>query len=174
MSRYLPLSACLHQPAAAPRCPPSLRPPPPPLPLPAASQAALALTPVVLPDDSWLAFGRVCYDNEFMQVYLILTLIIALLVFGLGEKKAGEKSAYSVFNKGMGSIAGTFGAQDVDNALRSKEKEAKDFTEVFTSDEDEDPHAVGTLKTLGKRKKAIRKRETGQLHTGGHVLGGGS
>ena len=134
----------------------------------------LLLLPACLRHTSWLAFGWVCYDIEFMQVYLILTMIVVLLAFGLGEKKAGEKSAYSVFNKGMGSIAGTFGAADVDNVLRSKERDDKDFTEVFTSDEDDDPHAVGTLKTLGKRRKGIQKRETGQLHTGGHVLGGGS
>ena len=118
---------------------------------------------------SWLAFGRVCYDAEFLQIYFMLTMIIALLTFGLGTKKEGEKSAYSVFNRGMGSLAGTFGAQDFERHLRSQEKVQKDFTEALsTSDEDED--AVGTLKTIGKRKKARRKAA---LHTGGHTLGGG-
>ena len=118
---------------------------------------------------SWLAFGRVCWDLEFLQVYGMLTLIVAILVFGLGTKKPGEKSAYSVFNKGMGSLAGTFGAGDFERHLRSQEKAQKDFTEALSSDDDSD-HDVGTLKTIGKRKKARRKAA---LHTGGHTLGGG-
>ena len=38
-----------------------------------------------------------------------------------------------------------------------------------TADDDDDEGPV-TLKTIGKRKKAERKRA--QLHTGGHTLGG--
>lgn len=117
---------------------------------------------------SWLAFGRVCWDADFLQVYCMLTLIACLLCFGLGTKKPGEKSAYSVFNKGMGSLAGTFGAGDFERSLRSQERAQKDFTEVFSSDDDGDE--VGTLKTIGRRKKAQRKVA---LHTGGHTLGGG-
>jgi hypothetical protein len=110
----------------------------------------------------------VCWDIDFLQVYGMLTLIVAILVFGLGTKKPGEKSAYSVFNKGMGSLAGTFGAGDFERHLRSQEKAQKDFTEALSSDDD-DGDEVGTLKTIGKRKKARRKAA---LHTGGHTLGG--
>lgn len=117
---------------------------------------------------SWLAFGRVCWDAGFVQIYCMLTLILAILTFGLRTKKEGEKSAYSVFNKGMGSLAGTFGARDFERHLRSQEKAQKDFTEALSSDDDGDD--VGTLKTIGKRKKARRKAA---LHTGGHTLGGG-
>ena len=109
---------------------------------------------------SWLAFGRVCWDIDFLQVYGMLSLIVAILVFGLGNKKPGEKSAYSVFNKGMGSLAGTFGAGDFERHLRSQEKVQKDFTEALSSDDD-DGDEVGTLKTIGKRKKARRKAALG-------------
>ena len=118
---------------------------------------------------SWLAFGRVCWDHGFLQIWGMLTMIGLILTCGLGSKSAGEKSAYSVFNKGMAPLAGTFGASDFEATLRSKKGPQKDFAAALDSDDDDDEGPV-TLKTIGKRKKAERKRA--QLHTGGHTLGG--
>jgi hypothetical protein len=56
---------------------------------------------------------------EFGLVYCILSAIIALFTVGVGPtRRAGELSAYSVFNEGCETIPGSFTAEQFERQLR--------------------------------------------------------
>ncbi len=55
--------------------------------------------------------------NECASLFLIVS-GIATIFIQLGERKAGELSAYSVFNENFQSILGTLTAEDVDAQIR--------------------------------------------------------
>lgn len=91
--------------------------------------------------------------------------LIALIFMNLGERKKGEYSAYSVFNKGFRSILGTMTAEQLDREIRlnanlkdSKDDIAKPTTAFYGSEDDRDD---GRHKPLVKRraKKANRTYE---------------
>ena len=66
----------------------------------------------------WIYFFKICYQNEFMMIFIILTSIL-LIFFNLdfSQKKPGSVSAYSVFNKNFEKIAGTFTPDDLLNEM---------------------------------------------------------
>ncbi|KAF0976934.1 hypothetical protein FDP41_004229 [Naegleria fowleri] len=65
----------------------------------------------------WISLGYWCYRNEFMTVYMIITMI-GLIFYNLDwrekskEERESTLSAWSVFNKDFKSIPGTFTADD--------------------------------------------------------------
>lgn len=67
---------------------------------------------------AWLAalFLSARYPSIF-PLYLLGTLF-ALIFFNLGHRKAGEPSAYSLFNTGQRELPGTFNAGVIDGQLR--------------------------------------------------------
>lgn len=55
-----------------------------------------------------------------------VTVLICITVFigiwrNLGQRRAGEKSAYSVFNAGCEALLGATSAEDMDNMLRRRD-----------------------------------------------------
>ena len=66
---------------------------------------------------AWLVGSRISYHAEWGPVYIILTGFVVIFT-NLGTRKAGEASAYSVFNEGFRELPGTFNANRVDEHLR--------------------------------------------------------
>ena len=56
---------------------------------------------------------------EFGSVFVMLS-IVGLMFSQLGERKKGELSAYSVFNKNFENILGTLTAEEIDNHIRHR------------------------------------------------------
>ncbi|XP_043820134.1 SAYSvFN domain-containing protein 1 [Dromiciops gliroides] len=68
----------------------------------------------------WLVLLGLFVELEFGLVYFVLSLFYWMYVGtrGPGEKKKGEKSAYSVFNPGCESIQGTLTVEQFERELQ--------------------------------------------------------
>ncbi|KAM5262987.1 SAYSvFN domain-containing protein 1 [Ctenodactylus gundi] len=68
----------------------------------------------------WLVLLGLFVELEFGQAYFVLSLFYWMYVGtrGPGEKQAGEKSAYSVFNPGCEAIQGTLTAEQLEHELQ--------------------------------------------------------
>ena len=67
----------------------------------------------------WCLSFYVAYFIEFLTVWIILSLTF-LLFTNLGDRKEGELSAYSVFNKGFRNLLGSLTAEEIDNHIRHR------------------------------------------------------
>ena len=65
----------------------------------------------------WFALMLVCRRYRLGQPFVITTLIVLMLT-SLGERKAGEASAYTVFNAGMQALPGQLRMEDFEGELR--------------------------------------------------------
>lgn len=65
----------------------------------------------------WAAITFVSTLVGFSSLWMSISIFL-LMVFNLGERKEGELSAYSVFNKGFKQLHGDFDAGDLDRQLR--------------------------------------------------------
>jgi len=65
----------------------------------------------------WAILWWLTIRIEFGTVFLICSAFYAIFA-SLGERREGELSAYSVFNKGMVALPGTFSAGEIDRSLR--------------------------------------------------------
>jgi len=68
----------------------------------------------------WLAMCRLSHSADLGPVFVICSGIFAIFAFGLGKRKPGEWSAYSIFNEGVRELPGTFNAGAVDNHIRRR------------------------------------------------------
>lgn len=64
----------------------------------------------------WLIVWYIFVIIEFGQLFFILS-IFALIFLNLGERRKGEMSAYSVFNKGFMKLLGTTTAEQFENEI---------------------------------------------------------
>lgn len=65
----------------------------------------------------WVATWMMFIYLDFGSLWIILSLMLSMF-FNLGTRKAGELSAYSVFNKDFKKLLGTLDARDIDNEIR--------------------------------------------------------
>jgi len=65
----------------------------------------------------WIAAWMLFIYQDFGSLWIILSLMLSMF-FNLGTRKAGELSAYSVFNKDFKKLLGTLDARDIDNEIR--------------------------------------------------------
>jgi hypothetical protein len=73
----------------------------------------------------WSFFFKICRENEFMTIFVILTTIM-LIFYNLDfSEKKSNISAYSVFNKNFEKIAGTFTPDDLLNEMNIRKFEVK-------------------------------------------------
>ena len=63
---------------------------------------------------------RLSHSADLGPVFVICSGIFAIFAFGLGKRKPGEWSAYSIFNEGVRELPGTFNAGAVDNHIRRR------------------------------------------------------
>lgn len=89
---------------------------PPPLPKDQSFLTSITFLKVLL----WLILLGLFVELEFGLVYFVLSLFYWMYVGtrGPGEKKGGEKSAYSVFNPGCEAIQGTLTAEQFERELQ--------------------------------------------------------
>ncbi|KAJ7340958.1 hypothetical protein JRQ81_004245 [Phrynocephalus forsythii] len=68
----------------------------------------------------WLVLWGLFVELEFGLVYFVLSMFYWIYVGtrGPGERQAGEKSAYSVFNPGCEAIEGTLTAEQFERELQ--------------------------------------------------------
>lgn len=68
----------------------------------------------------WLVLLGLFVELEFGLAYFVLSMFYWMYVGtrGPGEKKEGEKSAYSVFNPGCEAIQGTLTAEQLERELQ--------------------------------------------------------
>lgn len=65
----------------------------------------------------WVLLFYICAHYEFGLVYFVLSLFYGIFTVGLGQRKEGEMSAYSVFNKGVKSLPGQLKASQFEQEL---------------------------------------------------------
>lgn len=89
---------------------------PPPLPQDQSFLTSITFLKVLL----WLILLGLFVELEFGLAYFVLSLFYWMYVGmrGPGEKKEGEKSAYSVFNPGCEAIQGTLTAEQLERELQ--------------------------------------------------------
>ncbi|KAL9246919.1 hypothetical protein vseg_020397 [Gypsophila vaccaria] len=66
----------------------------------------------------WFMLAPVAHRWELGRLYIIAT-GFALIFMNLGRRRAGELSAYSIFNKDFRELPGTFNADRIDRDIRS-------------------------------------------------------
>ena len=65
---------------------------------------------------SWFVTLRIAHERELGPVFVLAT-GFALIIRNLGRRRAGQASAYSIFNDGFARLPGQLTADDVDDAL---------------------------------------------------------
>jgi hypothetical protein len=65
---------------------------------------------------SWFVALRIAHERELGPVFVLAT-GFALIISNLGRRRAGQASAYSIFNDGFARLPGQLTADDVDDAL---------------------------------------------------------
>lgn len=91
---------------------------------------------------------------EFGSLFIILTLM-SLIFLNLGERKAGQLSAYSVFNNGFQRLLGTLTAEQFENELLHRNGGDQLFDDIHQHQQaanDENPRQVNR-----KRGKKLRR-----------------
>lgn len=115
----------------------------------------------------WLAGWWSSNKLEFGSMYIIVSLFLAIFL-NLGNKKAGEMSAYSVFNDGFQQLLGTMTAEQFDNEIRHRQvnEDLDDWDANDDQQRNDRPHAQNRNHARKKGKKArrgyeerLRKRE---------------
>uniref|UniRef100_G1PAL0 SAYSVFN motif domain containing 1 n=1 Tax=Myotis lucifugus TaxID=59463 RepID=G1PAL0_MYOLU len=96
---------------------------PPPLPRDQSFLTSITFLKVLL----WLILLGLFVELEFGLAYFVLSLFYWMYVGtrGPGEKKEGEKSAYSVFNPGCEAIQGTLTAEQLERELQLRPLEGR-------------------------------------------------
>ncbi|XP_048203784.1 SAYSvFN domain-containing protein 1 [Perognathus longimembris pacificus] len=111
------------QPASSPPGPPRS----PAVPLPSSGQQSFLINVTVLKVLLWLVLLGLFVELEFGLVYFVLSLFYWMYVGTRGpeEKRAGERSAYSVFNPGCEAIQGTLTAEQLERELQLRPPEGR-------------------------------------------------
>jgi len=65
---------------------------------------------------SWLVALRIAHERELGPVFVLAT-GFSLIISNLGRRRAGQASAYSIFNDGFARLPGQLTTDDVDDAL---------------------------------------------------------
>lgn len=65
---------------------------------------------------SWFVALRIAHERELGPVFVLAT-GFTLIISNLGRRRAGQASAYSIFNDGFARLPGQLTADDVDDAL---------------------------------------------------------
>jgi len=104
---------------------------------------------------TWIAVGVAFFDPDFALLYCILTGFFLVLT-NLGRRKAGELSAYPVFNPGMKPLPGTTSAREIDASLRAGgglgAAHSIDFPD---SDESETENTLKPIEKQGRNELCI-------------------
>lgn len=88
----------------------------------------------------WCIGYNIFLQAEFASLYVIISLF-AMIFLNLGERKAGEMSAYSVFNEGFVALQGTLRGEDLDREIRHQQHlNIDDEEESDDSNDDADEH----------------------------------
>ncbi|XP_024413745.2 SAYSvFN domain-containing protein 1 [Desmodus rotundus] len=111
------------QPGSSTSQPPRRTAIPPPLPRDQSFLTSITFLKVLL----WLVLLGLFVELEFGLAYFVLSLFYWMYVGtrGPGEKKEGEKSAYSVFNPGCEAIQGTLTAEQFERELQFRPLEGR-------------------------------------------------
>ncbi|XP_014306281.1 SAYSvFN domain-containing protein 1 isoform X3 [Myotis lucifugus] len=111
------------QPGSSTSQPPRRTAVPPPLPRDQSFLTSITFLKVLL----WLILLGLFVELEFGLAYFVLSLFYWMYVGtrGPGEKKEGEKSAYSVFNPGCEAIQGTLTAEQLERELQLRPLEGR-------------------------------------------------
>ncbi|XP_054424709.1 SAYSvFN domain-containing protein 1 [Pteronotus mesoamericanus] len=111
------------QPGSSTSQPPQRTAIPPPLPRDQSFLTSIIFLKVLL----WLVLLGLFVELEFGLAYFVLSLFYWMYVGtrGPGEKKEGEKSAYSVFNPGCEAIQGTLTAEQFERELQLRPLEGR-------------------------------------------------
>ncbi|OBS59753.1 hypothetical protein A6R68_09116 [Neotoma lepida] len=90
------------------------------VPLPSSRHQSLLTNITFLKVLLWLVLLGLFVELEFGLAYFVLSMFYWMYVGtrGPGEKKEGEKSAYSVFNPGCEAIQGTLTAEQLERELQ--------------------------------------------------------
>ncbi|KAJ1400848.1 hypothetical protein B484DRAFT_458098 [Ochromonadaceae sp. CCMP2298] len=113
----------------------------------------------------WLAVLALFAYLEFASLWVLFSMICSIFL-NLGTKKAGELSAYSVFNKGFKQLLGTMNADQFDNEIRHnpmpRELDNMDdfvqLADVLDRDRDDVQEREGVKEPEGPRRKGKKGR----------------
>eukprot|EP01084_Bolivina_argentea_P206144 352020_1 len=103
-----------------------------------------------------LCWFLISYFLQFGSIFLCIS-IIYFIFNNLGKRKAGELSAYSVFNNNYEQIAGTFDASYYENMLRGKSKKNRPKLDHFNSSKS------GKVKKTKRIKHPVRMSKSGNI-----------
>jgi hypothetical protein len=113
------------------------------------------------------AFGAFTshYFLDTLSLYIMATMF-AVIFLNLGERKAGEMSAYSVFNDGFEEILGTLNANQFDREIRHnmmvnndhESDDDKDLDYYIPSDEEDEDGNHANSSSNGKDRKLNEKK----------------
>ncbi len=66
---------------------------------------------------AWAGVGAAAVRAEMLPLFLFVSGLVAIFGFGLGERRLGEESAYTVFNDGYRALPGQLRAEDLERDL---------------------------------------------------------
>lgn len=95
----------------------------------------------------WVLGYSICVMMEIGALYVMATLFLAIFL-NLGERKAGELSAYSVFNEGFATLQGQLRAEDFDREIRHQFLPENDDEVADENDTDNNEHYEDDLDDL--------------------------
>lgn len=78
---------------------------------------------------------------EFGSLYIMISILVAMFM-NLGERKKGELSTYSVFNKGFRNLPGQLRGEDIDREIRHIFEGNNDGHDEIENDSDFDSESV--------------------------------
>lgn len=119
---------------------------------------------------TWVIIWLLFHYFEFGSLWIIFTLF-ATIFLNLGERQAGELSAYSVFNEGFTKLLGTISPEQFENEIRHGNIEPGQFDIALESSDDEGGEGDRDIRQVnrvnnGRRNRANRRRRRNRFNAG--------
>lgn len=109
---------------------------------------------------TWSAGYWAFLQWELGSLYIMISILVAMFM-NLGERRKGELSAYSVFNKGFRNLPGQLRGEDIDREIRHIFERNNDVHNEIENDNDFDSESVDETNE-NEQKSDLRSNSTAE------------